>query len=157
EITKLKQRVKKPEKRNKLKDVVLEDAKDVAADAKVDQDAEVDESADIQGRKAESQIEIYKIDLDHVNKMDYFKGMSYDDIRPVFEKYFDSNVAFLQKKKEKMDEEDSKALKRLNKITGSCYIFSPSGRSVHNYLLLALPRDQSASKELTSSGCRLPI
>nr|GEU82996.1 hypothetical protein [Tanacetum cinerariifolium] len=47
-------------------------------------------------------------------KMDYFKGMSYDDIRLIFEKYFDSNVAFLQKTKEQMDEEDSRALKRLN-------------------------------------------
>nr|GEW65508.1 hypothetical protein [Tanacetum cinerariifolium]GEZ53063.1 hypothetical protein [Tanacetum cinerariifolium] len=47
-------------------------------------------------------------------KMDYFKEMSYDDIRPVFEKYFDSNVAFLQKTKEQLDEEDSIALKRLN-------------------------------------------
>nr|GEY98945.1 hypothetical protein [Tanacetum cinerariifolium] len=47
-------------------------------------------------------------------KMDYFKGMSYDDIRPIFEKHFDSNVAFLQKTKEQMDEEDSRALKRLN-------------------------------------------
>nr|GEW70756.1 hypothetical protein [Tanacetum cinerariifolium] len=47
-------------------------------------------------------------------KMNYFKGMSYDDIRLVFEKYFDSNVAFLQKIKEQMDEEDSRALKRLN-------------------------------------------
>nr|GEY27663.1 hypothetical protein [Tanacetum cinerariifolium] len=47
-------------------------------------------------------------------KMGYFKGMSYDDIRPVFKKYFDSNVAFLQKTKEQMDEEDSRALKRLN-------------------------------------------
>nr|GEX85086.1 hypothetical protein [Tanacetum cinerariifolium] len=47
-------------------------------------------------------------------KMDYFKGMSYDDIRLVFEKYFDSNVAFIQKKKKQMDEEDSRALKRLN-------------------------------------------
>nr|GFC85960.1 hypothetical protein [Tanacetum cinerariifolium] len=27
-------------------------------------------------------------------KMDYFKGMSYDDIRPLFEAKFDSNVAF---------------------------------------------------------------
>nr|GFD31215.1 hypothetical protein [Tanacetum cinerariifolium] len=25
-------------------------------------------------------------------KMDYFKGMSYDDIRPIFKRYFDSNV-----------------------------------------------------------------
>nr|GEX07911.1 hypothetical protein [Tanacetum cinerariifolium] len=45
-------------------------------------------------------------------KMDYFKGMSYDDIRPIFEKYFNSNVAFLEKTKEHMEEEDSKTLKR---------------------------------------------
>nr|GEW26423.1 putative ribonuclease H-like domain-containing protein [Tanacetum cinerariifolium] len=47
-------------------------------------------------------------------KMDYFKRMSYDDIRLIFGKYFDSNVDFLQKTKELMDEEDSRALKRLN-------------------------------------------
>nr|GEW63793.1 hypothetical protein [Tanacetum cinerariifolium] len=46
-------------------------------------------------------------------KMDYFKGMKYDDIHPIFEKYFNSNVAFLQKTKEKMEEEDSRALKRI--------------------------------------------
>nr|GEU97817.1 hypothetical protein [Tanacetum cinerariifolium] len=47
-------------------------------------------------------------------KMVYFKGMTYDDIRPIFEKNFYSNMAFLQKTKEQMDEEDSRALKRLN-------------------------------------------
>nr|GEW21420.1 hypothetical protein [Tanacetum cinerariifolium] len=47
-------------------------------------------------------------------KIDYFKGMTYDDIRPIFEKKFNSNVAFLQKTKEQIEEEDSKALKRLN-------------------------------------------
>nr|GEY57136.1 hypothetical protein [Tanacetum cinerariifolium] len=52
EITKLKRRVKKLKRRNK----VVEDAK-------------VDESVDIQGRKAESQAEIYKIDLEHANKV----------------------------------------------------------------------------------------
>nr|GEU70368.1 ribonuclease H-like domain-containing protein [Tanacetum cinerariifolium] len=45
-------------------------------------------------------------------KMDYFKGMSYDDIRPIFEKYFNSNVAFLEKTKEQLEEEESRALKR---------------------------------------------
>nr|GEU61538.1 putative reverse transcriptase domain-containing protein [Tanacetum cinerariifolium] len=50
-------------------------------------------------------------------KMDYFKRMSYDDIRPIFEKYFNSNVAFLEKTKEQMEEEDNKALKR--KTSGS--------------------------------------
>nr|GEV42987.1 hypothetical protein [Tanacetum cinerariifolium] len=47
-------------------------------------------------------------------KMDYFKGITYDDIRQIFEKYFNSNVAFLQNTKEQMDEEDSRALKRLS-------------------------------------------
>nr|GEU36485.1 ribonuclease H-like domain, reverse transcriptase, RNA-dependent DNA polymerase [Tanacetum cinerariifolium] len=45
-------------------------------------------------------------------KMDYFKGMTYDDIRPIFEKKFNSNMVFLVKKKEQMEEEDSRALKR---------------------------------------------
>nr|GEV61172.1 hypothetical protein [Tanacetum cinerariifolium] len=46
-----------------------QEAKQVAADTKADQDAKVDESVDIQGRQAESQAEIYKIDLDHANKV----------------------------------------------------------------------------------------
>nr|GEU75511.1 hypothetical protein [Tanacetum cinerariifolium] len=105
EITKSKQRVKKLERRNKLKvlklrrlkrvgsaqsidtsddtvmddvskqggiianidaneDVVLEDAKDV-----VEKSADVEDNADDQGRKAESQAEIYKIDLEHAKKV----------------------------------------------------------------------------------------
>nr|GEZ95681.1 hypothetical protein [Tanacetum cinerariifolium] len=47
-------------------------------------------------------------------KMDYFKGMTYDDIRPIFEKKFNSNVAFLEKTREQMEEEDNKALKRIS-------------------------------------------
>nr|GEW42130.1 hypothetical protein [Tanacetum cinerariifolium] len=45
-------------------------------------------------------------------KMDFFRGMSYEDIRPIFEKYFNSNVAFLEKSKEQLEEEESRALKR---------------------------------------------
>nr|GEU78383.1 hypothetical protein [Tanacetum cinerariifolium] len=48
-------------------------------------------------------------------KMDYFKAMSYDDIRPILEKYFNSNVAFLEKSKEQLEEEESKELKRQSK------------------------------------------
>nr|GEV07103.1 hypothetical protein [Tanacetum cinerariifolium] len=47
-------------------------------------------------------------------KIDYFKGMSYDDIRPIFKAKFNSNVAFLQKTKEQIKEEESRALKRIN-------------------------------------------
>nr|GEU48068.1 reverse transcriptase domain-containing protein [Tanacetum cinerariifolium] len=271
EITKLKQRVRKLERRNKASklkrlrrvgtaqrietsdDTVMDDVskqgrmivdmnadvdvtlKDVASDAKDGQAAEMEESSDVQGRKVESQAQIYQIDLEHANKvlinvasttitvpapqltnaaaptlttapsaarrrkgvvirdlkesatpstimhseakskyngkgilveepkllkkqaqfkqdeayarelkryqalkrkprteaqarknmmiylrnvagfkMEYFKGMTYDDIRLIFEKNFNYNVAFLQKTKEQIDEEDSKALQRLS-------------------------------------------
>nr|GEV53699.1 uncharacterized mitochondrial protein AtMg00810-like [Tanacetum cinerariifolium] len=45
-------------------------------------------------------------------KMDYFKCMSYDAIHPIFKKYFNSNVAFLEKTKVQLEEEESRALKR---------------------------------------------
>nr|GEU37791.1 hypothetical protein [Tanacetum cinerariifolium] len=47
-------------------------------------------------------------------KMDYCKGIKYDDIRPIFEKYFNSHIAFLEKTREQMEEEENKALKRIN-------------------------------------------
>nr|GEU31064.1 putative ribonuclease H-like domain-containing protein [Tanacetum cinerariifolium] len=210
EITKLKRRVKKLERRNKVKgrmiaemdkdaDVVLEEAKEVAEDAKDDESedeikpAEVQEVVDVVTTAklitkvvtaasetitaastnitaveaqlpavtltaAPARAELNKnIDwdeaIDHVNKkakednavkryqamkrkpqteaqarknmmvylknvagfkMDYFKGMYYDDIRPIFKRYFDLNVAFLQKSKEQIEEEESRALKRIN-------------------------------------------
>nr|GEU30652.1 hypothetical protein [Tanacetum cinerariifolium] len=48
-------------------------------------------------------------------KLDYFKGMSYDDIRPIFKAKFNSNMDFLLKTKEQMEEEESRALQTINK------------------------------------------
>nr|GEU85384.1 putative ribonuclease H-like domain-containing protein [Tanacetum cinerariifolium] len=47
-------------------------------------------------------------------KLDYFKGMSYDDIRPIFKAKFNSNVDFLLKTKEQMEEEENKAMQSIN-------------------------------------------
>nr|GEX36615.1 ribonuclease H-like domain, reverse transcriptase, RNA-dependent DNA polymerase [Tanacetum cinerariifolium] len=80
EITKLKQRVKKLERMNKLKASKLRRLKkDVAAVAKDVKDAEIEESADVQGRQAESQAQIYQIDLEHADKV---LSMQEDDIEP---------------------------------------------------------------------------
>nr|GEV70690.1 ribonuclease H-like domain-containing protein [Tanacetum cinerariifolium] len=46
--------------------------------------------------------------------LDYFKGMSYDDIRPIFEAKFNSNIEFLLKIKEQMEEEENRALQSIN-------------------------------------------
>nr|GEV82356.1 hypothetical protein [Tanacetum cinerariifolium] len=48
-------------------------------------------------------------------RLDYFKGMSYDNIHLIFEAMFNSNVDFLLNTKEQMEEEESKALQSINK------------------------------------------
>nr|GFB39951.1 hypothetical protein [Tanacetum cinerariifolium] len=47
-------------------------------------------------------------------KLDFFKGMSYDEIRPIFQARFDANMRFLLKSREKMEEEDRAILKSIN-------------------------------------------
>nr|GEW65153.1 putative ribonuclease H-like domain-containing protein [Tanacetum cinerariifolium] len=47
-------------------------------------------------------------------RLDYFKGMSYDDIRPIFEAKFNSNIEFLLKLKEQIEEEKNGAIESIN-------------------------------------------
>nr|GEX49472.1 hypothetical protein [Tanacetum cinerariifolium] len=47
-------------------------------------------------------------------KLDYFKGISYNDVRPIFEAKFNSNIEFLLKTKEQMEEEENKAPQSIN-------------------------------------------
>nr|GFB66426.1 hypothetical protein [Tanacetum cinerariifolium] len=48
-------------------DVTLKDVADIAKEVAVD--AEIEVSADVQGRQAESQAQIYQIDLEHADKV----------------------------------------------------------------------------------------
>nr|GEU81296.1 hypothetical protein [Tanacetum cinerariifolium] len=41
-------------------------------------------------------------------KMDFFKGMTYNDIRPIFEKHYNSIKAFLEKGEKDIEEEENK-------------------------------------------------
>nr|GEV99594.1 hypothetical protein [Tanacetum cinerariifolium] len=47
-------------------------------------------------------------------ELDYFKGMSYDDIRPIFDAKFNSNITFLLKTKEKLEEEENRAIQSIS-------------------------------------------
>nr|GEU69989.1 hypothetical protein [Tanacetum cinerariifolium] len=100
EIIKLKQRVKKLEKKNRLKvyglrrlkkgeiitnmdadkDVTLKDVAAVAKEVDVEKDAEIKENADVQGKQEESQAKIYKIDLEYADKV---LSMQDDKLKPV--------------------------------------------------------------------------
>nr|GEV67115.1 hypothetical protein [Tanacetum cinerariifolium] len=47
-------------------------------------------------------------------KMDFFKGMSYANICPIFQARFDENMRFLFKSREEMEEEDQEIIKSIN-------------------------------------------
>nr|GFB93778.1 hypothetical protein [Tanacetum cinerariifolium] len=49
-------------------------------------------------------------------KMDYFKGMSYDDICPIFKAKFNSSVDFLLKTKEQIEEKKTEHSKHLMRL-----------------------------------------
>nr|GEU35122.1 zinc finger, CCHC-type [Tanacetum cinerariifolium] len=90
EIIKLKQMVKKLERKNKLKVFGLRRLRKRKISANIDTDedvtlkdvnavekaAEIEENVDVQGRREESQAQIYKIDLKHADKV---LGMQDDD------------------------------------------------------------------------------
>nr|GFA71303.1 hypothetical protein [Tanacetum cinerariifolium] len=75
EIIKLKQKVKKLERKNKLKVSGLRRLrKDVSLET-----AEIEKDADVQGRQAESQAQTYQIDLEHADKV---LSMQDDELEP---------------------------------------------------------------------------
>nr|GFA28224.1 hypothetical protein [Tanacetum cinerariifolium] len=47
-------------------------------------------------------------------KMDFFKGMKYDEILLIFQAKFDANIRFLFKSREEMKEEDQEIIKSIN-------------------------------------------
>nr|GEW80493.1 hypothetical protein [Tanacetum cinerariifolium] len=63
----------------------------------------------------------WDVAIDHVKPkakedpaMQRYQGMSYDDIRPIFEAKFNSNIEFLLNTKEQMEEEGNQALQSIN-------------------------------------------
>nr|GEV02017.1 hypothetical protein [Tanacetum cinerariifolium] len=240
EITKLKQRVKKLERRNKLKVSKLRRLKRVETAQRVDtsKDTVMDD-----GRQVESQAQIYQIDLEHADnvlsmhddevepaelqevvevvtttklmtevvtaasatitvattlltaaaitttpsaarkrkiseaqarknmmiylrnmaglKMDYFKGMRYDDIRQIFEKKFNFNVAFLEKIREQMEEEDSKALKRTSesqaKKATKKHKLDEKVKELKRHLQIVPNNKDDVYTEATPLACKVPV
>nr|GEX60463.1 retrovirus-related Pol polyprotein from transposon TNT 1-94 [Tanacetum cinerariifolium] len=124
-------------------------------------------------RRRELEAELNKnIDLDEVidhvqrkqkedNAIDYFKEMTYDDIRLIFKKKFNSHVAFLQKTKEQMDAEDSRALKRLSKSqkdkTAKKKKLDEEVEELKKHLMIVPNEDDDVYAEATPLALKVPI
>nr|GEW62542.1 putative ribonuclease H-like domain-containing protein [Tanacetum cinerariifolium] len=99
--------------KDKGKGIVVEESKPLKKKQQVEMDEEY-------ARKLHEELNKdidWDVAIDHNVarfRLDYFKGMSYDDIRPVFEAKFNSNIAFLLKSKEQLEEEENRAIESIN-------------------------------------------
>nr|GEY02622.1 uncharacterized mitochondrial protein AtMg00810-like [Tanacetum cinerariifolium] len=100
--------------KDKGKGILVEEPKPM----KKKQQVEMDEAF---ARKLQEELnqEIdWEVAMDHNTAgltLDFFKGMSYDDIRPIFEAKFNANLEFLLKSKEQIEEEEeSRAIVLIN-------------------------------------------
>nr|GEX64882.1 reverse transcriptase domain-containing protein [Tanacetum cinerariifolium] len=103
-----------PKSKDKGKRIMVEEPKPLKKQAQIEQDEAYARELE---RKPQTEAQAKKNMMIYLRnmagfKMGYFKGMSYDDICPIFKKKFNSNVVFLEKIREQMEEENSKALKR---------------------------------------------
>nr|GEY15551.1 putative ribonuclease H-like domain-containing protein [Tanacetum cinerariifolium] len=104
-----------PKSKDKGKGIMVEEPKPLKKQAQIEHDEayEKEDNAVMRyqalKRKPQTEAQAKKNMMIYLRnmagfEMDYFKGMSYNDIRPIFEKKFNSNVAFLVKTKEQMEE-----------------------------------------------------
>nr|GEU86646.1 hypothetical protein [Tanacetum cinerariifolium] len=108
-----------PKSKDKGKGIMVHEPKPLTKQAQIEQDEAYEREYQALKRKQQTEAQSRKNMMIYLRnmagfRMNYFKGMKYDDIRPIFEKYFNSNVAFLEKTKEQIEEEDIKALKRMS-------------------------------------------
>nr|GEZ40576.1 hypothetical protein [Tanacetum cinerariifolium] len=106
--------------KSKEKGIMVEEPKPM----KKKQQVELDEAYARKLHKELNQDIDWEVAIDHVKqkamenpyvqRLDYFKGMSYDDIRPIFEAKFNSNIDFLLKSKEQIEEEENRAIESIN-------------------------------------------
>nr|GEY42575.1 ribonuclease H-like domain-containing protein [Tanacetum cinerariifolium] len=94
-------------------------------------------------------------------KMDYFKGISYDDISLIFEKYFNSNVSFLENTKELMEKEDNRALKRTSESLEEKVVkkqkLDEEVEEINKHLQIVPNNDDDVYTEATPLALKVPV
>nr|GFC64454.1 hypothetical protein [Tanacetum cinerariifolium] len=95
------------------------------------------------------------------HKLDYFKGMSYDDIRLIFEAKFNSNIAFLLKSKEQLEEEENRAIQSINETPAQKAAkrrkLNEEVEDLKQYLEIVPDEDDDVYTEATSLARKFPV
>nr|GEY57288.1 hypothetical protein [Tanacetum cinerariifolium] len=94
-------------------------------------------------------------------KLDYFKGMSYDDIRPIFEAKFNLNIEFLLKSKENIEEEENRAIESINETPAQKapkrIKLNKEVEDLKQHLDIVPDKDDDVYTEATSLAKKVPV
>nr|GEV57532.1 hypothetical protein [Tanacetum cinerariifolium] len=94
-------------------------------------------------------------------RLDYFKGMSYDDIRPIFEAKFNSNIEFLLKSKEQIEKEENIAIQSINKTPAQKPVkkrkLNEEVKDLKQHLEIVPDEDDDMYTEATPLARKVPV
>nr|GEW95690.1 hypothetical protein [Tanacetum cinerariifolium] len=105
--------------------------------------------------------------LDHNTegyKMDFFKGMKYDKILPIFQAKFDANMRFLFKSREEMEEDDEEIIKSINETPAQkaakrrkLHEQAKEDEDLKKQLKVVIDEDDDVFIEATPIGRKVPV
>nr|GEY21940.1 hypothetical protein [Tanacetum cinerariifolium] len=97
-------------------------------------------------------------------RLDYFKGMNYDDIRPIFVAKYNANMEFLLKSKEQMEEEESRAIALINQTLAQkaakkrkLIEEANEAESIKQHLQIVPDEDDDVFTEATPLARKVPV
>nr|GFA00694.1 hypothetical protein [Tanacetum cinerariifolium] len=94
-------------------------------------------------------------------RLDYFKEMSYDDIRLIFEAKFNSNIEFLLKTQEQVEEEENRAIESINETLAQKAAkrrkLNEEVEELRQYLEIVPDEDDDVYTEATPLARKVPV
>nr|GFB45666.1 hypothetical protein [Tanacetum cinerariifolium] len=109
--------VKEPKPMKKKQQVEVDEAYARKLHEELNQGIDWDIAIEHVKQKAKEDLFIQRYQNTAGLRLDYFKGMSYDDIRPIFKTKFNANMEFLLNSKKQIVKEENRALESINETS----------------------------------------
>nr|GEV56944.1 hypothetical protein [Tanacetum cinerariifolium] len=152
--------VEEPKPMKKKPQVELDEAYARKLQKEFNQDIDWEAAIDHVKQKAKEEPFIQRYQV-HIG---FFKGMSYDDIRPIFEAKFNANLEFLLKSKEQIEEEESRATTTINETPAQkaakrrkLIEEAKEAKSIKHHLQIVPDEDDDILTEATPLARKVPI
>nr|GEX27123.1 hypothetical protein [Tanacetum cinerariifolium] len=110
----------------------------------------------------------WSVPIDHVKQkakedpyVQRYQGISYNDIRPIFEAKFNSNIEFLLKSKEQIEEEENRAIESINETSAQKAAkrrkLNKEVKDLKQHLEIVPDKDDDVYTEATPLARKVPV